>query len=152
MRSGISVRTPSARRGWTSADAAGLPILPGLVRWAEVERGEIDHALRFTVERSRRAYVYPARHFASDLTSRSLPPMGLRLRLRAGFPVRSFPRQARIVLEALKRYGMIVADNGSSWYVQGEPNANWDNDALHELQRVKGSDFRVVDTRGLRNG
>jgi hypothetical protein len=139
-------------RGWTSADAAGLPILPGLVRWSEVRNGEIDHALRFTVSRSRRAYVYPARHFASDLTSRALPPMGLRLRLRADFPVQSFPRQARIVLVALKRYGMIVADNGSSWYVQGEPNAGWDNDALHELHRVKGSDFRVVDTRGLRNG
>jgi hypothetical protein len=139
-------------RGWTSADAAGLPILPGLVRWSEVERGEIDHALRFTVERSRRAYVYPARHFPSDLTSRALPPMGLRLRLRSNFPVSRFPRQARIVLVALKRYGMIVADNGSSWYVQGEPNANWSNDALHELHRVKGSDFRVVDTRGFRNG
>jgi hypothetical protein len=139
-------------RGWTSADAAGLPILPGLVRWSEVKRGEIDHALRFTVERSRRAYVYPARHFSSNLTSRALPPMGLRLRLRAGFRVGGFPRQARIILVALKRYGMIVADNGSSWYVQGEPNAHWSNDALHELHRVKGSDFRVVDTRGLRNG
>ncbi len=139
-------------RGWTSADAAGLPILPGLVRWSEVKRGEIDHALRFTVERTRRAFVYPARHFASDLRSRALPPMGLRLRLRADFPVQRFPRQARVVLVALKRYGMIVADNGSSWYVQGEPNANWDNDALHELHRVKGSDFRVVDTSGLRNG
>jgi hypothetical protein len=139
-------------RGWTSADAAGLPILPGLVRWSEVKRGEIDHALRFTVDRSRRAYVYPARHFASDLRSPALPPMGLRLRLRSDYPVRSFPRQARIVLVALKRYGMIVADNGSSWYVQGEPNADWDNDALHELHRVKGSDFRVVDTSGLRNG
>jgi hypothetical protein len=139
-------------RGWTSADAAGLPILPGLVRWSEVRDGRIDHALRFTVERTRRAYVYPARHFASDLRSRSLPPMGLRFRLRSNFPVRSFPRQARIVLVALKRYGMIVADNGSNWYVQGEPNANWDNDALHELHRVKGSDFRVVDTSKLRNG
>jgi hypothetical protein len=139
-------------RGWTSADAAGLPILPGLVRWSEVKRGEINHALRFTVERTRRAYVYPARHFASDLTSRALPPMGLRLRLRANYPVRGFPRQARVVLVALKRYGMIVADNGSSWYVQGQPNANWSNDALHELHRVKGSDFRVVDTSRLRNG
>ncbi|HEX2505664.1 MAG TPA: hypothetical protein VHK22_05590 [Gaiellaceae bacterium] len=139
-------------RGWTSADAAGLPILPGLVRWSEIWDGEIDHALRFTVERTRRAYVYPARHYASDLTSRALPPMGLRLRLRSNFPVAGFPRQARIVLVALKRYGMIVADNGSSWYVQGEPNANWSNDALHELHRVKGSDFRVVDTSGLRNG
>jgi hypothetical protein len=138
--------------GWTSADAAGLPILPGLVRWSEVKRGEINHALRFTVERTRRAYVYPARHFASDLTSRALPPMGLRLRLRANYPVRGFPRQARIVLAALKRYGMIVADNGSSWFVQGEPSARWNNDALHTLHRVQGSDFRVVDTSRLRNG
>jgi hypothetical protein len=139
-------------RGWTSADAAGLPILPGLVRWSEVRRGAINHALRFTVGQTRRAYIYPARHFASDSTSQSLPPMGLRLRLRRDYPVGRFPRQARIVLVALKRYGMIVADNGSSWYVQGEPNANWSNDALHTLHRVKGSDFRVVDASRLRNG
>jgi hypothetical protein len=139
-------------RGWTSADAAGLPILPGLVRWSEVKRGEINHALRFTVDRTRRAYIYPARHFASDSTSRALPPMGLRLRLRRNYPVSGFPRQARIVLVALKHYGMIVADNGSSWYVSGAPNANWSNDALHALHRVRGSDFRVVDTSRLRNG
>jgi hypothetical protein len=101
-------------RGWTSADAAGLPILPGLVRYEEVVAGHIDHAIRFTVSRSRRAYVYPARHFASSLTSKSLPPMGLRLRLRANYPVSGFPYQARVVLKALKRYGMIVADNGTS--------------------------------------
>ena len=108
--------------GWTSADAAGLPIFPGLARYDEVRRGVIDHALRFTVERTRRAYLYPARHFASDLTSPNLPPMGLRVRLKASFDVRPFPRQARIVLVALKRYGMIVADNGSDWYITGAPN------------------------------
>jgi hypothetical protein len=136
--------------GWTSADAAGLAILPGLARYDEVARGRIDHALRFTAERTRRAYVYPARHFASDLTDASLPPMGLRLRLRADYPARGFPPQARVVLEALKRYGMILADNGSSLYVSGAPNPRWDNDDLHTLRRVKGADFEVVDTTGLR--
>jgi hypothetical protein len=137
-------------RGWTSADAAGLPILPGLARYDEVARGVIDHALRFTVRRSRRAYVYPARHFASSSTNPSLPPMGLRLRLRANFPVASFPPQARVILRALKRYGMIVADNGSSWYISGVPDPRWSNDQLHSLHRVKGSDFRVVNTSKLR--
>jgi hypothetical protein len=137
-------------RGWTSADAAGLPILPGLARYDEVARGVIDHALRFTVRRSRRAYVYPARHFASSSTNPNLPPMGLRLRLRANFPVASFPPQARIVLRALKRYGMIVADNGSSWYISGAPDPRWSNDQLHSLHRVRGSDFRVVNTSQLR--
>jgi hypothetical protein len=136
--------------GWTSGDAAGLPIFPGLVRWDEVKRGRIDHALRFTVERSRRAYVYPARHFASDSNDPSLPPMGLRVRLRAGYPTAGFPRQARIVLEALKRYGMLVADNGTDWYISGAPDRHWDNDALHALERVKGADFEVVDTRSLK--
>jgi hypothetical protein len=136
--------------GWTSADAAGLPIFPGLARYDEVKRGRIDHALRFTVSRTRRAYVWPARHFASDLTDPSLPPMGLRLRLKAGFDTGSSPRQARIVLEALKRYGMIVADNGSDWYVSGAPDPRWSNDQLHTLHRVTGSAFEVVDTRSLR--
>ena len=135
--------------GWTSADAAGLPIFPGLVRSDEVRRGVIDHALRFTVEETRRAYVYPARHHASDSSSRSLPPMGLRVRLKAGYPIGSFPRQARIVLRALKRYGMLVADNGSDWYISGAPSRHWDNDALHTLERVKGSAFEVVDTSSM---
>ncbi len=136
--------------GWTSADAAGLPILPGLARYDEVAAGHVEHALRFTVERTRRAYVYPARHFASDLTGASLPPMGLRVRLRADFATAGFPRQARVILEALKRYGMIVADNGSNWYVSGAPDPRWSNDDLHTLDRVKGSDFEVVDTSSLR--
>jgi len=136
--------------GWTSADAAGLPILPGLARYDEVARGAITHALRFTVERTRRAYVYPARHYASDLTDPALPPMGLRVRLKRSFDTSGFPLQARVVLEALKRYGMIVADNGTSWYITGVPDERWDNDDLHTLDQVKGSDFEVVDTRGLR--
>jgi hypothetical protein len=136
--------------GWTSADAAGLPILPGLARYDEVARRRIDHALRFTVERTRRAYVHPARHFASDETDPSLPPMGLRFRLKASYPIAGFPRQARIVLTALKRYGMIVADNGSSWYISGAFDPRWSNDDLHTLRRVPGSAFEVVDTRSLR--
>jgi hypothetical protein len=137
-------------KGWTSADAGGLPILPGLARYDEVAHGAINHALRFTVRRSRRAFVYPARHFASSSTDRRLPPMGLRLRLRKNYPVAGFPRQARIVLRALKRYGMIVADNGSSWYISGAPDPRWSNDQLHTLHRLRGSDFRVVNTSKLR--
>ena len=135
--------------GWTSADAAGLPILPGLARYDEVRHGSIDHALRFTVERTRRAYVYPARHFASNLSDPSLPPMGLRFRLKAGFDTSRFPRQSRIVLDALKRYGMIVADNGSNWFISGAPDKGWNNDDLHQLGKVSGSDFEVVDTSSL---
>jgi hypothetical protein len=133
--------------GWTSADAAGLPILPGLARYDEVRRGVIDHALRFTVQRTRRAYVFPARHFASSSNDSSLPPMGLRVRLKASFDVSGYPRQARIVLVALKRYGMLVADNGSSWYITGAPDPHWSNDQLHTLGRVQGSDFEVVQGR-----
>lgn len=135
--------------GWTSADAAGLPILPGLARYDEVRRGRIDHALRITVPRTRRAFVYPARHFASGSSDPDLPAMGQRVRLRRGFAVSRFPRQSRVVLRALKRYGAIVADNGSAWYVSGAPNPGWDNDDLHSLGRVRGSDFEVVDTSRL---
>ncbi|HEY2355479.1 MAG TPA: hypothetical protein VGH79_11345 [Gaiellaceae bacterium] len=135
--------------GWTSADAAGLPILPGLVRWDEVAQGTIDHALRFTAPKTRRAYVYPARHFASSSTSISLPPMGLRVRLKPGIDLSKFPNQARVVLVALQVYGMILADNGSPWYVSGAPSAHWSNDALHALSELKGSDFEVVDTSSL---
>ena len=136
-------------RGWTSADAAGLPILPGLARYDEVRRGWIDHALRITVPRTRRAFVYPARHFASDLTDPNLPAMGERVRLRRSFSPAGYPRQARVVLRALKTYGALVADNGSAWYVSGAPSSGWDNDDLHSLHRVRGSDFEVVDTAGL---
>jgi hypothetical protein len=134
---------------WTSSDAAGLPIFPGLARYDEVKRGVIDHALRFTVQRSRRAYVYPARHYASSLTDPNLPPMGLRVRLKASFDTSGFPRQSRIVLAALKRYGMLVADNGSNWYITGAPSPGWSNDDLHSLGKVTGSDFEVVDTSSI---
>jgi hypothetical protein len=136
-------------RGWTSADAAGLPILPGLARYPEVRRGEIRHALRFTASRTRRAFIYPARHFASGLTDPDLPAMGQRLRLKRGYDISRFPGQSRIVLRALKRYGMILADNGSSWYVSGAPSRGWDNDDLHSLHDVPGSAFEVVDTSRL---
>ncbi len=136
--------------GWTSADAAGLPILPGLARYDEVAAGAIDHALRFTASRTRNTYIYPARHEASSSSDPSLPPMGLRVRLKASFNISGFPPQARVVLQALKTYGMILADNGSPWYISGAPNAGWSNDQLHELGRVNGSDFEVVDTSRLR--
>lgn len=136
--------------GWTSADAAGLAILPGLARYDEVRRGVIDHALRFTAQRTRRAYVWPARHFASDLNDPNLPPMGLRLRLKASFDVSRFPRQARIVLIALKRYGMVVSDNGSSWYITGAPDPRWSDDQLHTLGQVRGSNFEVVEPAAIR--
>jgi hypothetical protein len=135
--------------GWTSADAAGLPIFPGLARWDEVARGVIDHALRFTAPRTRHAYVYPARHYASSSNDPSLPPMGLRVRLKATVNLATFPRQARVVLRALQRYGMILADNGSPWYVSGAPNRHWSNDDLHSLGRLTGADFEAVDTSSL---
>ena len=136
--------------GWTSADAAGLPILPLLARHQEVKRGRIDHALRVTVSRSRRAYVYPARHHASSDTDPSLPRMGERLRLKRSVDVSRLPRQARVVATALKRYGLIVADNGSDWYISGAPSPGWDNDQLHALGRLSGRDFEVVDASRLR--
>ena len=135
--------------GWTSADAAGLPIFAGLARYDEVARGVIDHALRFTASRTRRAYVYPARHDASSSDDPSLPPMGLRVRLKASVDISRFPRQARVVLQALQTYGMILADNGSSWYIGGAPNPKWSNDDLHTLGRITGADFEVVDTSSL---
>jgi hypothetical protein len=133
-------------RGWTSADAAGLPILPGLARYEELRAGGIDHALRFTASRTRKAFIAPARHFASSDTDPSLPPMGLRVRLKATFDTSGFPRQARAVLVALKRYGMLLADNGSPWFITGAPSSGWSNDELHTLGRVRGKDFEVVDT------
>jgi len=137
--------------GWTSADAAGLPILPGLARWnGDASTGVIRHALRFTVERTRKAYVYPARHYASSSTDPSLPPMGLRVRLKASVDISHLPRQARIVAQAMKTYGMILADNGSNWYVSGAPSPKWSNDQLHALGALHGSDFEVVDSSGLR--
>jgi hypothetical protein len=135
--------------GWTSADAAGLPILPGLVRYDEVAAGRIDHAIRVTVPRSQRAYLWPARHFASTSTDPSLPPMGLRLRLEADVDLAGFSPQARVILQALKTYGMIVADNGSPWFISGVPDERWDNDVLQTLRRLDGADFEAVDASGL---
>jgi hypothetical protein len=138
--------------GWTSADAAGLPILPGLVRYEEVAAGEIDHALRFTAPVTRKAYIYPARHDASSSTSTSLPPMGLRVRLKASANLTGLSPAAKVIAVALQRYGMILADNGSPWYVSGMSNPAFDDDVLHELDRFTGADVEVVDTTGLVNG
>ncbi|HEX8422103.1 MAG TPA: hypothetical protein VF634_01765 [Pyrinomonadaceae bacterium] len=131
--------------GWTSADAAGLPIFPGLVRYDEVhELKEIAHALRFTVQSTRRAYVYPARHYASSNTSANLPPMGMRVRLKASYAISRFSPAVQVILKALKKYGMILADNGGNWFVSGAPDARWDDNDLNTLKTIKGSDFEVV--------
>ncbi len=136
--------------GWTSADAAGLGILPGLVRWDEVKRGVIDHALRFTAPCTSAAYVYPARHMAHESSCTGLyPPMGLRVRLKANIDISHLPYQARIVAVALKRYGMMLADNGTAWYVSGAPDRHWNNSALHLLDELTGRDFEVVNTSSL---
>jgi hypothetical protein len=132
--------------GWTSADAAGLPIFPGLVRYDEVvEQGEIRHALRFTCPRTRRAYVHPARHFASSDTDPTLPPMGMRVRLKADFDIAGFPDEVQVILTALKRFGMFLADNGSSWFVSGAPDPRWSDENLARLTDVPGSAFEVVE-------
>src|SRR5205823_1359645 len=131
--------------GWTSADAAGLPIFPALVRYDEtIERKEILHALRFTCRHSRRAYVAPARHFASRSNDPSLPPMGMRVRLKASVDITGFPPTARVVLKALKKYGMILADNGGDWFISGSPDPRWSDDEIGSLKRIKGGDFEVV--------
>lgn len=138
--------------GWTSADAAGLPIYPGLARYEEVAAGVIAHALRFTVPETRNMHIYPARHHASSLTGASYPPMGLRLRLKANVDISSYGPQSRVILRALKRYGMILADNGSAYYVSGAPDPGWDDDDLHDLHGITGSMFEVVNTTGFVNG
>jgi hypothetical protein len=130
--------------GWTSADAAGLAILPGLVRPEEIAAGVIDHAIRVTVPATNAAYLWPARHEAG-VHDASLPPMGLRLRLKASVNISGYPRADRIILQALKTYGMIIADNGSAWYLSGVPSAAWNNDVLHRLDGIVGADFQVVN-------
>ena len=131
--------------GWTSADAAGLPILPGLVRYHEVRvKKEIDHALRFTVARTRNAYVPPATHFASAHDDVDLPPMGMRFRLRADYDLNAFSEECQVILRCLQKHGMILADNGGDWFVSGAPDPRWNDFHLHELKRVKGSDFEVL--------
>ena len=136
--------------GWTSADAAGLPIYPGLVRYAEVLTGAIKHAIRFTAPDTC-GYIYPARHLTAAKCS-NLPPMGLRVRLKASVNISGFGAKARVVLTALKKYGMILADNGSPWYISGTPDSRWNDDEFHKLQTLTGRDFEVVNTSSLHNG
>jgi hypothetical protein len=129
---------------WTSADAAGLAILPGLVKYDEVFSGEVNHAFRFTVSKSRKAFVHPATHWASSNESVSLPPMGMRVRLKANFDITPFPKEVQVILIAMKRYGMMVADNGSDWYLSGSPDSRWNDEALATLKNVHGQDFEVI--------
>jgi hypothetical protein len=138
--------------GWTSADAAGLPILPGLIRYDEVASGEIRHALRFTAPRTRTSYLYPARHQAGESGAASLPPMGLRVRLKASANLTGLSPHARTIAVALQRYGLILADNGSPWYVTGVSDPRFDDDVLHELDRFTGASFEAVDTTGFLSG
>ena len=135
--------------GWTSADAAGLPVLPGLVRQDEVASGRIGHAIRFTAPQTQRAYLWPARHFASSSTDPDRPPMGAWFRLKAGTDLSGLSPDARVIAQALKEYGMILADNGSPWYLSGAPDEAWDNDVLRELASLKGPSFEAVDASGL---
>jgi hypothetical protein len=135
--------------GWTSADAAGLPILPGLVRYDEVNAGAINHAIRFTAPKTQRAYIAPATHFASSSSDASLPPMGLRVRLKASYDISKLPTQAKVIATAMKKYGMILADNGSSWYFQGAWSPGWRDDDLNTLKNIPGSAFEAVDTGPL---
>jgi len=135
--------------GWTAADAAGLPILPGLVRYDEVEAGEIRHALRFTAEKTRKDWVWPARHAASQLADRQYPPMGQRFRLKADVDLSGFSKEAQVVLQALKKYGMMLADNGGNWFLSGTPDDRWPQQMIDDLRRIKGSDFEAVDAGDL---
>ena len=130
--------------GWTSADAAGLPIFPGLVRYDEVAAGRLEHAIRVTFESTRDAWVHPASHCAGDTASSGAPPMGLRLRLKAGYGLGGFSGHARTIAEAMKRYGLIVADNGSNWFFSGSSDRRWDDENLNQLKRIPGSAFEVV--------
>lgn len=134
---------------WTSADAAGLPIYPGLVKYDEVASGVVRHAIRFTAPRTQQAYIWPARHQASDSTDPNLPPMGLRVRLKANVDLSSYPQPVRVILQGLKDYGMFLADNGSPWYISGAPDPRWDNNMLHAMDNLNGFDFEAVDESGL---
>jgi hypothetical protein len=132
--------------GWTSADAAGLPILPGLIRYDEVAAGHIDHALRFTAQRTQRGYIHPATHFASSITDPNVPPMGARFRLKASYDCGPLSHEGRVVCTALKRYGMLLADNGSNWFITGAPDPRWNDAGLDALKRIPGSAFEAVAT------
>jgi len=149
----FDLRTNALRPdGWTSADAAGLPIFPGLVRYDEVARGHIDHALRFTVSSTQRAYLHPATHWASSYTNANYSPMGLCFRLRADFDVSAYTGQARVILNALKKYGMIVADNGSNWFISGAVDTRWNDTDLDQLKRIPGAAFEAGETGPVHTG
>jgi len=146
----FNLRSEALRpEGWTSADAAGLPIFPLLVRYPEVAAGAIDHALRVTVPQTQRGYIHPATHFASSATNAALPPMGLRLRLKASYSLARFHGESLVILQALKRYGLIVADNGSPWFITGAPNPAWNDEDLEQIKRVPGSEFEAVETGAI---
>lgn len=133
--------------GWTSADAAGLPIFPGLVRYEEVYiKQEVNHAIRMTVQNSQRLYIYPARHFASSSTDPNRPPMGLRLRMKASYSISNLSPPVQVICRAMKKHGVIVADNGSNWYISGAPDPRWSDDTLGQLKTIPGSAFEVVLT------
>jgi hypothetical protein len=136
-------------KGWTSADAAGLPILPGLLRWSEVKAGHVDHAIRFTAPVSSTHFLWPARHEAGSESSTSYPPMGARFRLKAGFPIGHYSRDTQVVLKAMKTYGLILADNGSPWFFQGASSTHWPTTLLDELKTIPAKDFRAVDESSL---
>ena len=138
--------------GWTSADAAGLPIFPGLVRYSEVAAGAIRHAIRFTASSTCGGYIYPARHETGSGSCATKPPMGLRVRLKVSVDISGYGPQSQVILRALQQYGMLLADNGSPWYITGAPDSRWNDDELHGLGGIKGSDFEVVDTAGFVNG
>lgn len=145
-----SLRNDSLRpAGWTSADAAGLPILPGLLRWDEIERGEVDHAIRFTVPKTAAGFAWPARHRAGSGNAASVPPMGARFRMKAGFSTAGFSPAARVILAAMKRHGMVVADNGSGWFFQGTSDARWPDELISELKTIPAAAFEAVDTSSL---
>jgi hypothetical protein len=143
----FNLRSDALRpEGWTSADAAGLPIFPLLARYEDVSSGAIDHALRVTVPETQRGYIHPATHFASSSTNPDLPPMGLRLRLKASYSLAGFSGESLVILQALKRYGLIVADNGSPWFITGAPDPRWNDENLEEIKQVPGSEFEAVES------
>ncbi len=135
--------------GWTSADAAGLPIMPGLVRYEELASGHLEHAIRFTAVHTRKAHLWPARHDASSSTDSSYPPMGQRFRLKADVDISGFSPLVKVLARAMKTYGLILADNGSNWFISGVPDERWDNDMLRQLGTLKGGDFEAVDVSSL---
>ncbi len=139
-------------QGWTSADAAGLPILPGLLRFGEVRKGNVDHAIRFTTDVTDRRHVWPARHDAGSVSNQAYPPMGARFRLKAGYSLAALRPDTQAVLRAMKTYGLMLADNGSAWYITGVPDTRWNDSDLHLINGITGADFEAVDTSGFVSG